>query len=90
MGATSLCKAFFERPGLAFRDLPLDLLRQPFTLAARSKIPFQIRILGRFFQPLKPASELPSLLFRQMLDRFFDGFERHTVNLGYGTGVVIL
>jgi hypothetical protein len=56
----------FARPsssGRAFGDFALDLLHQPFTLAARSKIPFEILIPRRFFYPLKPVSELSPFLF---------------------------
>jgi hypothetical protein len=81
MGTAALRKSFFEGSGLALGDLLLDLFRQPFTLAARSKIPFQILIPRRFFHALKPDSELPPFNFRQIFDRFFDGFKRHTVNL---------
>jgi hypothetical protein len=90
MGAASLRKAFFERTGLAFGDIPLDLFRQPFTFAARGEIPFQILIPRRFFHRLKPAGELASFLFRQMLDRFLDGFKRHTAKLAYAKRIVIM
>lgn len=90
MRAASLCKALFERPDFALGDLPLDLLREPFTLAARTKISLHILVRGRFFHLLKPACELPPFLLWQMLDRFFDGFERDTVNLAYAKHIVIL
>jgi len=81
MGAASLRKAFFEWSRPAFGDLPSDLLRQPFTLAAWSKITLYFLVPRRFFHSLKPAGEPPSFLFRQMLDCFPNGCERHTVKL---------
>jgi hypothetical protein len=77
----ALGKAFFERSRFSFGDFAPDLLVQPFTRAARSKVSFDFFIPRRFFHPLKPACKLPPFLFCQMRDRFFDGFERHTVKL---------
>ncbi len=76
-----MCKAFFEGSGLAFGDFATDLPRERFALAAGREVTSNILIPRRFFHLLKPASELPSFLLRQMLDRFLDGFERHTVNV---------
>jgi AbrB family looped-hinge helix DNA binding protein len=66
MGAASIRKAFFEGSRLAFRDSPLDLLRQPFTLAACGEIPFQILIPRHFVHALKPAGALPVNYFCRM------------------------
>lgn len=83
MGAASLRKAIFEGSRLAFGNLLTDLFRQPFTSAPWGKIPLYFRVPRRFFDPLKPADELPPFLFRQALDRFLDGLERHNVKLTY-------
>jgi hypothetical protein len=66
----------------------VNFSRQALARAAGSKIPFQVFIPRRFFHPLKPASEFPSFLFRQMFDRFLDGFERQTFNVAYTTGLL--
>jgi hypothetical protein len=66
----------------------MDFLHKPFTLAGGREVPLNIFIPCRFFHFLKPASELPAFLFRQVLDRFHNGFQRRMFKLAYARYVV--
>jgi hypothetical protein len=80
MASASFREAFFQVSGVAFGDFLSDLLCQLLTPSARGKIPFHFLIPRRFSHRIKPAGELLAFLFRQMLDRFLDGVERHMLS----------
>jgi len=74
---TTFCKALRERAHLSFSYFPLNLVCQSFTTCTGSKIALYLFIPRRVFQFLKPSREFVPIFFGQLLDRFFNGFERH-------------